>query len=173
MSDIFASVRWARQLREREPEAGPQHALLLLVMATYADGDTGGSIRPTLDRLASETGLHRRNVTKLVRWLEDHGEIQRVKEGHRGSAAMFRLRLEKDEPAAQPFGERMSQADGKDEPLAQPTNQTSHSSSGPSGPPEAGPGAMCRADGCRAKAVQGSTSLWAWQYCRKHGEENW
>ena len=87
--NAFATIRRARSLKERHPDAPPSVALVALVMATYADGRTGTSIRPGYERVAEQTGLYIGTVKDAVRWLEARGELRRDKEGHRGSAACF------------------------------------------------------------------------------------
>jgi hypothetical protein len=63
--------------------------LVALVLATYANGRTGASIRPGLELVAEVTGLSLSTIQRRVRWLEEHGELRRDKQGHRGSAACF------------------------------------------------------------------------------------
>lgn len=87
--DTFATIRRARALRERHPDAPPSVCAVALLLGTYADGRTGAMIRPGFARVAEETGLHVDTVRDAIRWLEAKGELRRDKEGHRGSAACF------------------------------------------------------------------------------------
>lgn len=88
-TDAFATIRRARTLRERHPDAPASAVLVALVLASYANGKSGTSIRPGLERVAEETGLALSSVRRHVAWLENRGELRRDKQGHRGSAACF------------------------------------------------------------------------------------
>jgi hypothetical protein len=88
-NDAFATIRRARSLLERHPDAPASAAHVALVMATFANGRTGTSIRPGLARVEELTGLDRRTVQRAVRWLEQRRELRRDKEARRGSAACF------------------------------------------------------------------------------------
>jgi hypothetical protein len=88
-TDAFATIRRARSLRERQPDAPASTVLVALVLATYANGRTGTNIRPGLELVADLTGVTLRQVRRHVAWLEERGELRRDKEGHRGSAACF------------------------------------------------------------------------------------
>jgi hypothetical protein len=87
--NAYTTMQRARALRERHPDAAPSHIATALLMASFADGPSGTSIRPGLDKVADLTGLHRETVKRAVRWLEARGELRRDKQGHRGSAACF------------------------------------------------------------------------------------
>ena len=88
-TDAFATIRRARTLRERHPDAPPSAVLVALTLATYADGRTGTSIRPGFERIMEDTGLGRTAVKSAVRWLESRDELRRDKQARRGSAACF------------------------------------------------------------------------------------
>jgi hypothetical protein len=85
----FATIRAARTLRERHPDAPPSAAHVALAMATYANGRTGTSIRPGVANLVEDTGLHPDTVQRAIQWLVRREELRRDKAGHRGSAACF------------------------------------------------------------------------------------
>jgi Helix-turn-helix domain len=89
MASSFDTIRRASQIRQRHPDAPPNAVLVALVMATFADGKTGASIRPSFELLAERTGLSISAIQRNVRWLERHDELRRDKQGHRGSAACF------------------------------------------------------------------------------------
>lgn len=94
--NAYTTMQRARSLRERHPDASPSHVAIALALATFADGPTGTMIRPGHARLAGITGLDPRTVRRAVRWLEERGEVWRVREGRRGSAACFTYRLHDD-----------------------------------------------------------------------------
>lgn len=85
----YTTIRKARTLRERHPDASASIAHVALVMATFANGPSGTMIRPTLKTVADLTGLHHKTVQDAVKWLEEQGELRRDKQGWRGSAACF------------------------------------------------------------------------------------
>jgi hypothetical protein len=88
-TDAFATIRRARSLRERHPDAPLSAVLVALCLATFADGKSGTNIRPGFDLIAEITGFSVSTVQRAVRWLERHDELRRDKQGHRGSAACF------------------------------------------------------------------------------------
>jgi hypothetical protein len=87
--NAYTTMQRARSLRERQPDASPSHVAIAVIMASFADGPTGTSIRPGVDRVAELTGLTLRTVQRGIRWLEERGELRRDKNGWRGSAACF------------------------------------------------------------------------------------
>jgi hypothetical protein len=89
MSNSFKTLRAAKSLRERHPDAPPSVCHVALVMAIYADGKSGTSIRPGFEGIIEDTGLSRTTVKAAVRWLEARGEVIRTREARRGSAALF------------------------------------------------------------------------------------
>jgi hypothetical protein len=60
-----------------------------LVLATFANGKTGTSIRPGHELVAERTGFHLDTVRDAIRWLKERGELREDKPGHRGSAACY------------------------------------------------------------------------------------
>lgn len=79
---------WERIVRRVELSA-PSVKLLALLMATYADAETGGRIFPGLDRLAAVMGTSRRTVMRCMDELTEVGLIDQVRKGHsfgRGSS---------------------------------------------------------------------------------------
>src|SRR3954453_7724204 len=94
--DPFRAAKRALELREREPEASPTAAHVLIVLAYFADGDDGTNIRPTNERVAAITGKSVRVVERAIAELLERGELIRVNgAAHRGSAACYRLNLQK------------------------------------------------------------------------------
>ena len=85
----FATIRRARTLRERRPDAPSSVCHVALVMATYAKGYTGVSIRPGQQHIMDETGLSRSTAQRAIGWLVKNGEIRRDRRGHSGSASCF------------------------------------------------------------------------------------
>lgn len=88
-TDAFATIRRARSLRQRHPDASPAVSLVALHAATYADGHNGTRIWPGHERIARETGLNRQTVQKSIRWLRQRGELRLDKAGRRGSASAY------------------------------------------------------------------------------------
>lgn len=89
--DAFSTIRHARALRDRHPDAPRTAAHILLLLATYANGRTGSSIRPGHALIGQHTGLGRNAVRLALRWLEAHGELRCDKRGHNGSAAHYSI----------------------------------------------------------------------------------
>jgi hypothetical protein len=132
--DAFATIRRARSLRERHPDAPLSVIAIAQNLATYADGRTGTNIRPGHERIAEQTGLHSNTVRLGIRWLEDRGEIRCDKPGHRGSAACYTFLGIGDTPASD-GGNGDTPASEWDNPASRaPTNQTSQHPSGLPGP---------------------------------------
>jgi hypothetical protein len=132
-TDAFATIRRARSLRERHPDAPLSAVLVALVMATYANGATGTSIRPGTDRLVDETGLDRRTIQRAIAWLVERGELRRDKPGHRGSAACFTFL--KGDTSDTLSSEKGDTGVPKGCRSDRPTNQTSQRPTEPSVPP--------------------------------------
>ena len=65
-TDALATIRAARALRERHPDAPPSVAAVALVLASFANGSTGTSIRPGFGRVADCTGLNVQTVKRAV-----------------------------------------------------------------------------------------------------------
>jgi hypothetical protein len=162
--NAYTTMQRARALRARHPDASPSHVAIAVVMASFADGPTGTSIRPGLDRVAELTGLHRETVKRAIRWLEARGELRRDRQGHRGSAACFSWIGGKQMPQASPI-------DGKgmpDVPEGDASGITHHSHrSNPTGLPGPRAGALmeCSVCGKRANLTDGlcPRCLAAWQ----------
>lgn len=109
-------------------------------MATYAHGYSGTNIRPGFELLAELTGYSKSNVRRAIRWLEQHGEVERTLEGHRGSAACFRLTGVRsgDEKTLthEPLSEAKALTSAEKKLTAElPTTTSASSPSGPVGPP--------------------------------------
>jgi len=88
-TDAFRTIRAARALTERHPDAPTSVATVALTLATFANGRTGTSIRPGFDRVAAITGLHEQTVKRAVAWLVERGELRRDNTARPGSAACF------------------------------------------------------------------------------------
>lgn len=95
-TDAFRAIRHGAELLDREPGASPTAAHVLLVLATFADGHDGRNIRPTNERVAAITGKSVRVVERAISELIELGELVRTNgPAHRGSAACYRLNLDK------------------------------------------------------------------------------
>ena len=93
--DPFAAIRWARELHEREPAASALAAHVLLVLATYADGD-GRNCWPSRAAIAAHVRRGPTQVSGALRELQDRGEITRANgHAHTGSSAAWHLNLAK------------------------------------------------------------------------------
>jgi MarR-like DNA-binding transcriptional regulator SgrR of sgrS sRNA len=68
--------------------------LVLLAMARFAD-DTGGSIFPSLQRLAEAAHISERHCRRILRHLEASGAIitERISKGGRGRTSRYRINL--------------------------------------------------------------------------------
>jgi hypothetical protein len=131
--NAYTTMQRARSLRERQPDASPSVVALALLLASYADGPTGTSIRPGLIALIEQSGLDRRTVQRGIRWLEDCGELRRDKQGHRGSAACFTWIGKGVTDAA--LSEQIGRHEGRKGCHShRPTNQTPQNPSGVPGP---------------------------------------
>jgi Helix-turn-helix domain len=161
----FDVIRWARDVRRRHPDLSPAAAHVYLVMATYADGRTGGDIRPSYATVADLTGHHMLTVRRAVHRLIALGELERVGGGNgRGSAALFRIPMPKKEVLQMaPSGVRKGGA-----------TSTSHQpdQSAPASPAphdELGSAMSCATCGDRAVSVteyRGHTFAW----CKRHAK---
>lgn len=140
MSNAFDTIKAARALRERHPDAAPSAVNVGLVMATFANGRSGTSIRPGHELIAEITGLHLDTVRDAIRWLKDRGELREDKAGHRGSAACYTWlggMVGSDTPPLEGMVGSHTGNDG----VSHPTHQPDHLlPSGPPGPRGGRPG---------------------------------
>ena len=178
-TDAFSTLRRARSLHERHPHAPSSVLHVALVMATYADGRTGRNIRPGYENLARATGLHIQTVKRAIGWLERHGELWRVKEGHNGSAACFTYRLHDPEVGGAsdtPYSEKgvhSVEVGGVSDTPHPPHPQNPSGPSRPSGDGEPGePGVdgppACAWEGCEAPGV---VKNFGDHWCERHAAE--
>lgn len=149
-TNTFATIRAARSLLERHPGAPTSAVHVALVMATFANGRTGTSIRPGEAAVASLTGLHPDTVKRAISWLVEHGELRRDKPGFRGSAACFTYvggMQGPDAPAIDGMQGSHAGNAGVSGPSHQPNQPTP---SGPEGPRGDGAPRMerCTGEGC-------------------------
>src|SRR5689334_15830048 len=93
--NAFAAQHRAATLLERHPTAGPRAAHVLLMLSTFADGDTGRNARPSRAVLCELTGYGTATVTRALRRLVELGEVTRTnRAAHRGSTACYTINLE-------------------------------------------------------------------------------
>jgi DNA-binding MarR family transcriptional regulator len=81
----FAVIRWAR---DEASVGSPQERLLLLCLATYADGS--GKCIPSIENLMHDTVLSRSTVFRLLRSLEERGLVGRQQRFHASSTYSLR-----------------------------------------------------------------------------------
>ena len=169
--DAFATIRAARAITERHPDAPPSVAAVALALATFANGRTGTSIRPGYKRVAAITGLHEQTVKRAVAWLVARGELRRDNTARPGSAACFTWLGGMVVPQAPPFDGMVvpdvSSGGGSGTP-----HQPNHlDPTGLPGPPGGSKLEACSMCGTRAKLDEG--------LCRKcfcgwyGGEREW
>lgn len=132
-TDAFATIRRARSLTERHPDVTPSVVQVALTMATYADGKTGASIRPGLERLMHDTGLGRSTVLTAIAELIERGELRRERRGRRGSASCFTF-LGVKGPVSNTLSERKGPDDDSIGSSQQHTTTQTSKSSGTSVP---------------------------------------
>ncbi len=145
-TDAFATIRRARSLLGRHPDAPPSVAHVALVMATFANGRTGTSIRPGYGRVAELTGLHPQTVKRAVKWLVAHQELRRDKAAHPGSTACFTWVGGMEVPETPPIMGVPEVADGGASRTTHQPNQPS-----PSSPPGSQAGERWGCSMCEAR----------------------
>jgi hypothetical protein len=187
--NAFTTIQRARSLRTRHPEARPSVCHVALVMATYANGKTGASIRPGVARLVESTGLHRDTVQDAIEWLVKHDELRRDKPGHRGSAACFTYvggKVESDTPPFEGMEGRHTGNAGVSDPYTNQINQPPPGLPGPPGVAEAGESredgpheewpaekqaaSACCVEGC---GLAGIVNNFDDQWCEAHAAEQY
>ena len=89
MSNSWSTIKRARTLGLRHPDAPASVKAIAMHLASYAEGSTGTRIYPGVARLVEESGFAKSTVDLAIKWLRDHGEIRQDKAGRRGSAACF------------------------------------------------------------------------------------
>lgn len=88
---------WERVVLDDFTPSTPTVKLVALTLATYANGRTGGSIRPGIQRLAQVTGLSERTIIRSVKELEELGMVSCVRRGSsfgrggKGMASTYQL----------------------------------------------------------------------------------
>jgi DNA-binding transcriptional ArsR family regulator len=98
-------MSWDAVKAARDGSAAPPTArLVLLVLASYANPDTGLAY-PSVTRLAENTGLSRRTVQAGLTALEAAGEIEQIgsRRGGRGRATRYRVVVRAKGASSTPF----------------------------------------------------------------------
>lgn len=72
---------WERAIRDDEEITG-NLLLVLLTLATYMDKD-GSRARPSLNTIASKTGLHSATCGRHLKWARGNGWLEQTSRGHR------------------------------------------------------------------------------------------
>ncbi len=92
--DQPTSLRWRWQLAFRASRLGPAVTAVGFAFASYASSD-GGSIFPTQERVATETGISERTISRALATLTDRGWLVLVAraEPGKGRSTVYRLAL--------------------------------------------------------------------------------
>lgn len=86
-----------------EHEFKPNEQLVMLALADFAD-DQGGSIFPSIGRVAWKTGYSKRNTQRIISELRERGVLVEVRSSARRRATEYRIEWSVATPKA-PFGD--------------------------------------------------------------------